>query len=501
MLYIRMFFTMLVGFYTSRVVLNELGVVDYGIYNVVGGIVGALAILNGAMAGSTQRWITFALGKGDEEYLKKVFGVGLTAQAIIAVAVLLLVETIGVWYLYTYAVIPAERMDTAFWVFQISMFTMLVNILNVPFQGAIIAHEKMGMFAFFSITDVVMKLVICVALHFTAADKLLVYALLLFVALIINFFWMQIYCHRNFVEAKLRFLWDGNLYREMGSLAFWTISGNLAYVGYSQGVTLLINLFFGPAMNAAAGVAAQANNIVTQFSQNFQMALNPQITKNYAQRNYAEMHKLMFRSAKFSFFLMLFFAVPMFYEAPFLLKLWLGDVPAHASLFMRLGLFTVLLTVIRNPLIVAAMANGKLKKYQFVVNGIMLLVCPVLYVVYKLGGIPEASTIVFFFVLLVAMFASAALLDEMVKLNFRAFVYEVLWPIFRVGIVAFLIPSFIYFAMSEGWWRLISVSFLSVLVVATVIYYIGLAGTERLLVRNSIKKIGEKNRIIRKMSL
>lgn len=487
MLYIRMFFTMLVGFYTSRVVLNELGVVDYGIYNVVGGIVGALAILNGAMAGSTQRWITFALGKGDEEYLKKVFGVGLTAQAIIAVAVLLLVETIGVWYLYTYAVIPAERMDTAFWVFQISMFTMLVNILNVPFQGAIIAHEKMGMFAFFSITDVVMKLVICVALHFTDADKLLVYALLLFVALIINFFWMQIYCHRNFVEAKLRFLWDGKLYREMGSLAFWTISGNLAYVGYSQGVTLLINLFFGPAMNAAAGVAAQANNIVLQFGVNFQNALNPQITKYYAQQNYAEMHKLMFRAMRYSFFLMLFFAIPLFYEAPFLLKVWLGNVPEHSPLFVRIGLFVTLLMIIRNPLIVAAMANGHLRKYQIVVNGIMLLVSPILYIIYKMGGIPEASSIVFFLVMLVAVFASAALLKEMVKLNFRDFVTKVVLKVCFVSILSFPLPYFIYSNFDEGWGRLVLLTAFSFVVVGIVVYFLGMENKERFFVMNQIE--------------
>lgn len=489
LLYVRMLFTMAVGFYTSRVVLRELGVVDYGVYNVVGGIVGSLSVLNGVMAITTQRWITFALGKGDEVYLKKVFGVGLTAQVIVAVVVLLLVETAGVWYLDTYAVIPAERMETAFRVFQISLLTMLVNIVNVPFQGVLIAHEKMGMYAFFSITDVVMKLVICVALAWTVADKLLVYAILLCMAVLINFFWLQAYCCRHFVEVRLRLRWDWAMYKEMGSLAFWTISGNLSYVGQTQGVALLVNLFFGPAMNAASGVAAQATNIMTQFSGNFQTALNPQITKNYARGNYADMHKLMFRSAKFSFYMMLFLAVPMFYESPFLLRLWLGDVPEHTVLFMRLGIFTTLLSVIRGPLEVAALANGHLKKYQFVVYGIMLLICPVLYMVYKLGGIPEASAVVFFFVSLAALIASAFLLKDMVGLDFKAFMSDVMFKVFMIALVAFISPSLIFLSYSEGWGRLFLLSAVATFVTAFVVYTLGMERGERQFVFEKLRHV------------
>ena len=479
LLYVRMFFTMAVGFYTSRVVLGALGVVDYGIYNVVGGIVGTLSVLNGAMAGSTQRWITFALGRGDVDYLKQVFGVGLTAQLIVAVVVALLVETVGLWYLYNCAVIPLERLSSAFIVFQISMLTMLISIVIVPFNGAIIAHERMGMFAFFSITDVVMKLIVCLALSVTSSDRLLVYASLLFIGVVINSVWMVIYCHRAFAEARFRFRWDGSLYKEMGGLAFWTVSGNLAYVGYSQGVTLLINLFFGPAMNAAAGVAAQANNIAMQFCGNFQVALNPQITKSYAKHDYAEMHGLICRSAKFSFFLALLFAVPMFYEAPFLLRLWLGDVPEHAPMFMRLGVFIVLLSVIRNPLTTAAMANGHLRNYQFVVNGILLLVCPLLYFAYKLGAMPEISSVIFAFVLLSAIIASAFLLENMVGLGFKCFVHSVLWVALRVGLLCWFISGVVWISMSEGWERFIVLCAVSLLGSLSVIYCVGLSKEER----------------------
>lgn len=495
LLYIRMFFTMAVGFYTSRVVLNALGVVDFGIYNVVGGIVGMLAVLNGSMAGATQRWITIALGKGDEDNLKKVFSVGLTAQAIIALIVLLLTETIGLWYLYNYAVIPPERMEVSFWVFQISVLTMTFDIMNVPFIGAIMAHEKMGAFALFSITDVIMKLLICVVLYITVLDKLFIYASLIFLAFVINFIFMQIYCHRKFIEARIKFGWDKIMYKEMWSLAFWTISGNLAFVGYSQGLTLLINMFFGPAMNAAAGVANQAGNIVNQFSANFQVAMNPQITKNYATENYAEMNKLVFRSAKFSYFLMLLFAIPLFFEANLLLKLWLKNVPDHSVNFLRIGLFLSMFIAVRNPLVVSAMANGRIKKYQFVVNGILLMVCPISYLFLKFGAIPETTSIVFLCVMIIAVFASAFMLKEMTQLNFNDFVQQVIYKIVLVTILSFIIPAFIFYSLDEGFIRLIILTLISTLLTSILIYFWGLSASEKEFSVSMTKNILNKMRI------
>lgn len=487
LLYFRMFITMGVGFYTSRVILNALGVTDFGIYNVVGGIVGSLAVLNGAMAGATQRWITIALGEGNIENLKKVFSVGLTAQLIIALVVLLGIETIGLWYLYNHAVIPDDRMQSAFVVFQVSTLTMFLTIMNVPFHGAIIAHEKMGAFAFFSIFDVIMKLVICFALYYTSSDRLVLYSILLFVTYFINFSAIQIYSHKKFIEARLKFGWDKKMYKEMWNLAFWTISGNLAYVGYSQGVTLLINLFYGPAMNAAAGVAGQATNIINQFSGNFQIALNPQITKNYAQKNYADMHKLMFRSAKFSYFLMLLFAVPLFYEAPYLLKLWLGNVPEHSVGFMRIGLFISMMFAVRNPLTTAAMANGKLKNYQFIVNGILLMVSPILYITYKLGGIPESSSIVMLLVIIIATIASAYMLKGMVKLNLNDFFLQVIQPIVIYTPLSFILPYFVYILMDENFIRLITLSIISLLSSLSITYLGVLNKNERQYITSLIK--------------
>ena len=488
LLYCRMFVTMLIGFYTSRVVLNSLGVVEYGIYNVVGGIVGALAVLNGAMAGATQRWITIALGNGDIENLKKVFGVGLTAQGIIAILIFLLVESIGVWYLYSHAVIPADRMNAAFVVFQISVITMLLNIMNVPFNGAIMAHEHMGAYAAFSIVDVVTKLLICFVLNVITVDKLIVYALLLFVAFFFNFVLIISYCYKHFIEARLKFRWDKAMYKEMWGLAFWTISGNLAYAGYGSGVTMIVNMFFGPAMNAAQGVAGQASNIINQFSSNFQVALNPQITKKYAQNDLENMHKLMNRSAKFSYYLMLVMAVPMFCEAELLLTLWLGNVPPHAVSFLRLSLFCSMIMAMRNPQVTAAMAYGKLKNYQFVVNGILLMICPVLYCAYKFGAEPEAAQVVFLAFMFLAMVASAYMLQRMINYSFGYFIKEIVIKTIVITILVFIIPAFICHFMDESWFRLFILTPISVFYSLIIIYYVGLDVSERGFVVNVLKK-------------
>lgn len=492
LLYIRMFFTMGVGFFTSRVILDALGFVDYGIYNVVGGIVAMLSVLNGSMAGATQRWITLALGKDNEDYLKKVFSVGLSAQAIMVVLVFIIAESLGLVYLFNYAVIPPERLGVSFWVFQISVLTVLLDIINVPFLGVIMAHERMGAFAFFSIIEVMMKLLICYALYITTQDVLLVYASLVFLTYILNFMMMQWYCYKNFIEARFNFGWDKIMFKEMSGLAFWSMSGNIAYMGYTQGITLLINLFFGPTMNAAVAIAGQAGNIVNQFSSNFQTALNPQITKTYAKGNYSEMHQLVFRSSKFSYFLMLFFVIPIFFEAHLLLAIWLKVVPDHTVNFLRIGLFVSMFMAVRNPLVTSAQANGNIKKYQFVVISILLTVCPISYFFLKSGSIPETTAFVMLFIIIVAVFASAYMLRDMIQFNFKEFVYQVMYKILLVTIISFILPFLVYYFVEEGLIRLFVLTSVSTLASFVTIFYVGLTYSERVFVSNIMKsKIGK----------
>ncbi|GAB1858536.1 oligosaccharide flippase family protein [Flavobacteriaceae bacterium MHTCC 0001] len=488
LLYVRMFVTMGVSLYTSRIVIDALGLVDFGIYDVVAGIVSTLSVLNASMAGATQRWITIALGKGNMEYLKKVFAIGVTAQVIIAILVFILVEVGGLYYLYNHAVIPEARLSASFWVFQISTLTMVLTILNVPFLGAIMAHEKMGAFAMFSIIDVIMKLVICYALYASSYDRLILYASLLFLTYLFNFFIEQIYCYRKFEEARFRFGWDKSILKEMWSLAFWSMSGNIAYVGYTQGVVLLINFFFGPKMNAAAAVATRAGNVINQFSANFQTAMNPQITKNFAKENYTEMHDLVFRSSKFSYFLMLIFVVPFFFEAELLLSLWLKDVPERSENFLRIGLFISMFMAVRNPLITSAQAYGDLKKYQFVVIPILLMVCPISYLVLKMGGMPETTSIVMLCIIILAVFASAYMLRDMVRLNFKSFLHQVMVKIALVTICAFSVPTVLFFTMEEGGIRFFVLSAASVVTSLLAICFLGLTHSERNFIYTILRK-------------
>lgn len=485
-LYIRMFFVMLVSFYTSRVVLSSLGVVDYGVYSVVGGIVGALAILTSAMATSTQRWITVALGRGDEKNLKKTFAVSMTAQGIIALLLFLLIETVGLWYLYTYAVIPAERMNAAAFVFQLSAATSVLSVLNVPFQGVIMAHEKMGAFALFSITDVVMKLVICFALPVTQMDKLILYSVLLLFTFVVNLLCVWTYCRRKFAEVRFHFLWDKAMIKAMWKVAFWNMFGTVTFSCYSQGLTLLINSFFGPAMNAASAISSQATNYLSQLGRNFQTAINPQITKNYACGNYPEVEKLVFRGIKFPYFLMLFLAVPLFCEANILLRFWLGNVPDHALLFTRLAIFVTLIAIINNPLNTAAVANGNIRSFQLYTNSIQILILPTTYVVYKLGGIPESSTIMFIVFFFLSTMMSVWILRKLVRLSFRHFITDVLFVLFRVTALSFVFPVLVCYALPESWGRFTAVLLLSLTTTALTIYICGLRQNERLFLINLV---------------
>lgn len=307
LLYVRMLFMMVVSLYTSRIVLNTLGVEDYGIYNVVGGIVTMFVFISNSMSSATQRYITFALGKGDKERLSTVFSTTLQIHTLIASVVVLLGETVGLWFLYDKMQIPAERMDAAFWVLQCSIVSTFVMIVSVPYNADIVAHEKMSAFAYISILEVLLKLAIVYLLVVFSFDKLILYAILVLAIQILIRFCYSIYCNRHFEETKYRRVWDKSLFKEMTGFAGWSMFGNMAGVLFGQGLNMLLNVFFGPVVNAARAVAMQVQGAIQQFVGNFQTALNPQITKTYSNGKMNEMHNLMFRSARFSFYLLFFF--------------------------------------------------------------------------------------------------------------------------------------------------------------------------------------------------
>ena len=493
MLYFRMLFMMAVSLYTSRVVLNTLGVEDYGIYNVVGGVVAMFAFINSSMSSATQRYITFALGKGDKDRLQTVFSTTLQIHTLIAGIIVLLGETVGLWFLYNKMQIPADRMDAAFWVLQCSIIATVVMIISVPYNADIIAHEKMSAFAYISILEVVLKLVIVYMLVVFNFDKLILYAFLLLAIQLLIRFCYSIYCNRHFEETKYRHVWDKALFKEMTGFAAWNIWGNLAGVLSTTGVNLLLNVFFGPVVNAARGVAVQVQGAIQGFAMNFQMALNPQITKNYAKGNLAEMHKLIGRSSRFSFFLLYILSTPVMLLTSEILTLWLKVVPEHTITFLRIILVVVIIDSMANPIMIAAAATGRVRRYQSIVGGVILLIVPVAYIALKLGATPEIVFVVHLVVCILAFITRLFIVRPMIQLRIRTYMGDLLKSISPVMLVSLPISYVICKCIQPiNIPLLIAEAILCVLVCTISVFFLGLEKHERSVVLekilNKIKK-------------
>lgn len=483
LLYVRTLFIMLVTLYTSRVVLNTLGVEDYGIYNVVGGVVAMFGFINGSMSSATQRYITFALGKGDMKRLQTVFSTALQIHFLIAALIVVLGETVGLWFMYTQMQIPAERMDAAFWVLQCSIVSTVVMIVSVPYNADIIAHEKMSAFAYISILDGILKLAVVYVLILFRFDKLILYAILLLTVQVFIRFCYGRYCNRHFSESKYLHVWDKKLFKEMTSFAGWSMFGNLAAVLFGQGLNMLLNVFFGPVVNAARAVSVQVQSAIQQFVGNFQMALNPQITKTYAKGEMDEMHKLMFRSARFSFYLLLLLSLPVLFETNFVLTVWLKTVPENTVIFLRIMICTSLIYTLANPMIIANQATGKVKKYQAVCGTILLMILPVSYVCLKLGCPAYSVFIVHFCMEAVAQLARMIMLRPLIGIRLRDYFTNVYSRVFVVVVLSVVVPFLVYESMDDTVARFFAMCAVCVLSVGTVAYTVGLSKNERVFVR------------------
>lgn len=479
LLYVRMLFAMLVSLYTSRVILQTLGVEDYGVYNVVGGVITMFTFLNGAMSSATSRYITFEIGKGNMEQLKKVFSTALQIHAIIALLIVILGETVGLWFLMNELVIPEGRMDAAMWVYQCSIVSCVVGIMSVPYNADIIAHEKMSAFAYISVLEIILKLAIVYLLVVLPFDKLKVYAVLvLMVGLLIRYIYTR-YCHRHFEESHYIHRIDKPLLKEMFSFVGWSFWGSLASILNTQGLNMVLNIFFGPIVNAARGIAVQIQGVVQQFVGNFQMALNPQITKTYASGELDKMHSLMFRSARFSFMLLFFLSLPIMLETNYILTLWLGIVPENTVIFARIIIVISMIYTIANPCVIANQATGKVKVYQAVVGGLLLLVLPISYIVLKLGAPAYSVFIVHLCVESVAQFARMYILRNMIDLPLSAYLKNIYLPICRVVALSILLPLCVYNHMNEGIVRFFWVCLVSFVSVALTVFFTGLTKNER----------------------
>ena len=478
-LYVRMLFTMGISLFTSRVILQTLGVEDYGISSVVGGVISMFTFINAAMVSSTQRYLNFELVRGDANQLRSVFSTSLQIHALIALAIIVLSETVGLWFLNEKLVIPEARMTAAMWVYQCSILSCAVSIMSTPYNAVIVAHEKMSAFAYISILDVSLKLLVVYLLVVLPFDKLIILAILnLLVQLFIRYIY-TLYCHRHFPESYFQFRFNKTLFKEMFGFAGWSFWGNLAAILYTQGLNMMLNIFFGPIVNAARGIAVQVQSAVQQFVGGFQTALNPQITKNYASNNLPQMHSLMFRSARFSFLLLFFLSLPVLMETNFILTLWLKTVPDDAVIFTQIMICISLIYTTANPCIIANQATGKVKIYQMVVGGILLLILPISYVVLKLGAPAYSVFIVHFCIESLAQFSRMYMLRKLIHLPLWQYMKNIYIPIVSTVVIAIILPLVVRIQVAEGWLRFLAVGFTCVLSVGASSYFIGFTKQER----------------------
>lgn len=429
LLYFRLLLTMAVGLYTSRVVLNALGAEDFGIYNVVGGVVAMLSFFNSSMATATQRFLNYEMGKGNVGNLPKVFSMSFITYCVIAVIVLLISETVGLWFVVNKLVIPQDRVDAAFWVYQISIMTFIVNMLSVPYNAVIIAHEKMSAFAYISVFEAIGKLLLAYLITVSPIDKLVFYAILMFIMSLVIRGIYGVYCRRHFEESKIRLLWDVSLLKRLFSFSGWMLSGTVANLFSTQGVNMLINIFFGPICNAARAVAMQVFNAVNSFVANFMTAVRPQIVKSYAQQDFSYMYRIVFSSSKLSFFLLFFLSVPIIFETEQILTLWLKNVPADSVLFTRLVLVDLLIISSYSPIAYVSQASGKIKNYQIIISVGFVLIFIVTWLLFSLGFAAYTAFIVMIIMDILGLFARLLELRHSVQFSMGAYLKRVSVPV------------------------------------------------------------------------
>lgn len=486
-LYVRTVFVMLVSLYTSRVILKTLGVVDFGIYNVVGGVVVLFSFLSNAMSASIQRFFSFELGRGGSKRLQDIFSMSVNIHIILALLVLMLAETVGLWIVFQILNIPEARMGAALWVYHCSALSFAITIIQVPFSAIIISHEKMNIFALLCIIDVMAKLIIVLILPFFPIDKLCLYALLLFVVQLGTCSLYLTYALRHFSECKARIYWNKHIFYELTSYTSWNLFGGLSSVLSNQGVNILLNIFFGPAVNAARGIALQVNSATNSLFTSFIQAVNPQIVKQYSAGELAYMHKLIYKSSRYSFFLISLIATPVLLETETLLKLWLTEVPEHLVSFVRLVIIASLIDSLSSPLITAAQATGKIKQYQMLVGGELVLIVPLSFIFLSVIPTPEVAFIISILMGIIALATRLLLLKKLIRLSIRKFAVQVITPVLLVaclGATASIVPLI----MPLGWPRLILSLIGGELIICIAILLVGTEKAERQFIIQKIRK-------------
>ena len=478
-LYLRMLLIMLVGLYTSRVVLQVLGVSDYGIYSVVGGVIGMLGYFNILLSGGTSRFLTVALGKGDKSLLCSTFSTSLSLALISSLIVLLLGETIGLWFVINKLNIPEGRETAAIWVYHCALITSAIAILQNPFTASIISHEKMSVYAYISIFESLAKLGIVYLLLTVSYDKLETYAVLLSLVALVNLAFYAVYCRVSFFECRLRPSIDRTLLGEMFTYSGWNMLGSISSILNNYGINILLNIFFGTIVNASRGIASQVCGLVQQFCGNFQMAARPQITKYYAVGQIQDMTDLIIANARYSAYLVLLLIVPLGMNIEGVLNMWLTEVPQYAASFILLVFLQILFFALDGPVGIGIQAVGKMKLPNILSGIVYISIFPITYIVLKLGGSPITSYVVTILTTPVILFMDVFILRKYTQFDVPLFCRKAIGSTLYVGAVSVLLPILMSFSLSGGVFATLLKLLVDFVYVAVIIFYCGLTSNDR----------------------
>lgn len=496
MLYIRTIFVLLISLYTSRVILQVLGIEDYGIYQVIGGLVAMFSIISNSLSTAISRFITYEIGSGNKEKLKRIFATSMIIQIILSLIVLFVAEVIGLWFMHTKMQIPEGRMYAAQWVLHCTLITFCINLLSVPYNACIIAHEHMKTFAYVNVVEAMLKLLVCYLILISPIDRLIAYSVFLtLIALGIRIVY-TIYCHRHFEESRTKITFYKQIFKEMFGFAGWNFFSNSASILNNQGVNMLMNMFFGVTVNAARGIAYQVEHAILQFVYNFTMAVNPQITKSYAAGDLKGMHIIVCRSAKFSYFVMLLMALPVFFEAKHILNIWLVEIPEYSVIFVQLSLILGLCDSIGNSGFTACMATGNLKNYALVITSVAILEFPLTWLFFTLGFPVVSTYYTYIIVKILVLIARMILLQRMVGLSTTMYTNRVFVPIIKTSIIAVVPLCILVSIMSSSILRLILSVIIGITSVTLSSLYVGMTVNERHAIVQKIQNI--KSHIINK---
>lgn len=490
LLYLRSLISLFISLYTSRLILKGLGVDDYGVYGVVGGFVSMFTIVTGSLSGAISRFINFAMGKGEKEEMKNTFALSLVIMAILSLIVLFLTETFGIWYIHNRMNIPPGRETAAFWCFQFSVLATVSGFLTVSFTASIIAHEKMGVFAYIDVGEVILKFFIALLLTFSlgSVDKLILYAALLLLIALSKQMFSRVYAMRHFEECQIRWYWNKKMFLEMFTYAGWGFVGKTSGTFAGQGVTMVINVVFGPAVNAARSLAGTVNHAVSIFVNNFTMAINPQVTQSYAAGDHEYMKSLLLRGTKFTFYIMWLIALPLLMETEFVVNLWLEEVPMYTIVFVRLSLIGSSINTLHVIMSMGIRATGKIMWYQLLFSFTEFLQFIIAYALLHNGFTPEWCYYAGIFLAFVKVFISLFLCKRLLCIPIHEFLKVSVWPLFIVTAISIVVPLLVFFNMPAGWLRFLITLVLCTLSSGLSIMYLGCTKPERQMLMNLVRE-------------